>query len=398
MRSMIVRLAGLAMMIAAVVVCFAGFGRESRGDTYYYTPTAYYVPATAALIGPAYEITAGPLLSTSFTSTTYIPTTYTTIPTSYATVYSTPTVLLEPTAYVRTYYERGLFRRRRWVIDRPLVAGYAETTYVIPSAYSTPRYRATVYDAPTVWESSYAVSTPICDDQVRPASRSSDAVEDKLDPIPPKASVASQPSGGEGSIPSKVGTPKPPVAKPPAAEVKSVPADTTPPVPTPAPREQSTVRPVTPPVTVKPLPDAKALTPPVAPADDKPGEIDLKPAPLGDDAGELRRDSLKPNYDASRPLAASRRGVLMGAVETNSGEAREDVRVSVTSQDRLDLAHNGVTNAFGRFAIRLEDGEWTVNVTLPSGRVHEVRRISVKGGRVIDRAENRDIPNLIISY
>lgn len=390
MRSSSVGWAGFATIVAAGVVGWVGLERESRGDTYYYTPTAYYVPATAAVIGPAYEITTSPLIATTYT------------PSTYATVYTTPTVYLAPTGYLTRVYERGLFRRRRWVVERPLIASYAETAYLLPSTYVAPRYRATVYESPTAWESSYTVaSAPICDDQVRPASVSSSAVEENLDPVAPRKSVASQ-ATDEGTIPGKVGAPAPPVAKPPLpnAEAKKAPADTTPPIPTPAPREQSTIRPGAA-VQSKPNPaDAKIQnpSPPIAPADEKPGEIDLKPAPLEDDPGTVRRDSRKPTFDASRPLGAAGRGILMGAVETNTGEAREEVRVSVTSRDRLDLAHNGFTNAFGRFAIRLEDGEWTVNVTLPSGRRYAVRQISVRDGRIVDRDENRDIPNLIISF
>jgi hypothetical protein len=58
----------------------------------------------------------------------------------------------------------------------------------------------------------------------------------------------------------------------------------------------------------------------------------------------------------------------------------------------------GESNAFGRFAIRLPDGDWTVRVTMPSGRTYAVRQISVQDGRVVDQEEGRDIPNLIISY
>lgn len=386
MRTSSVRTACFAMLVAAESVVCGGFASESRADDfYYYTPTAYYVPATAAVIGPAYPV-----------ARTYIPS-------SYATVYAASTVWAAPTAYVATVYERGLFRRRRYLVERPLITGYAETAYLFPTLYSTPRYRATVYEYPTVWESSYSLaSTPICDDQVRPASTASTATEENLEPVP------SQPPGGkpkdEATISSEVGAPKPPVAKPPDAKVedkKSAGDNTpeTPPRPTPATRDQSTARPATAEqAKPKPIPAAapKVQDPPapIAPADD----LKIEPAPLPDVPGEIRRDSLKPNFDANRALGAARRGVLMGAVETNAGAAREEVRVGVTSRDRLDLAHNGVTNAFGRFAIRLEDGDWTVDVTLPSGRRYAVRRITVKDGRVVDRDENRDIPNLIITY
>ena len=39
------------------------------------------------------------------------------------------------------------------------------------------------------------------------------------------------------------------------------------------------------------------------------------------------------------------------------------------------------TDAFGRFAIRLANGDWSVNVSMPSGRVYEVSQIRSPGGR-----------------
>ncbi|MGO9466894.1 MAG: carboxypeptidase-like regulatory domain-containing protein [Isosphaeraceae bacterium] len=92
------------------------------------------------------------------------------------------------------------------------------------------------------------------------------------------------------------------------------------------------------------------------------------------------------------------RNVLRGQVESDAGESREGVRVTVASRTDLGLSRSGLSNAVGRFAIRLEDGDWNVRVTMPSGRVYTVRQISVRNGRVIDDEEQREIPNLIISY
>lgn len=92
------------------------------------------------------------------------------------------------------------------------------------------------------------------------------------------------------------------------------------------------------------------------------------------------------------------RNVLLGRVESEAGEAREGVRVTVSSRTEPGLARIGESNAFGKFAIRVGDGEWTVRVTMPSGRAYAVRQISVQDGRIVDAKEGRDIPNLIISY
>jgi hypothetical protein len=70
----------------------------------------------------------------------------------------------------------------------------------------------------------------------------------------------------------------------------------------------------------------------------------------------------------------------------------------VTSRDNTALRRDGMTNAFGNFAIRLADGDWTVKVTMPSGRVYPVRSIRVAGGKIVDNQEGREVRNLIISY
>jgi hypothetical protein len=118
----------------------------------------------------------------------------------------------------------------------------------------------------------------------------------------------------------------------------------------------------------------------------------LEPAPPLDGA-PTKRDSLRPRYQTQ-----TTRNVLLGRVESDAGEAREGVRVTVSSRNDPGLTRAGESNAYGRFAIRLADGDWTVRVTMPSGRTYPVRQISVQDGRVVDDAEGRDIPDLIISY
>jgi len=136
---------------------------------------------------------------------------------------------------------------------------------------------------------------------------------------------------------------------------------------------------------------AKKATP-EPPARGETNEPGLEPAPPLD-TPPTKRDSLRPRYQT---LAT--RNVLLGRVESESGEAREGVRVTVSSRTEPGLARAGLSNAFGRFAIRLDDGDWTVRVSMPSGRIYSVRQITVQDGRVVDNDEGRDIPNLIISY
>jgi hypothetical protein len=78
------------------------------------------------------------------------------------------------------------------------------------------------------------------------------------------------------------------------------------------------------------------------------------------------------------------------------GQPEEGVRVTVTNQaDRTDNKF-GFTNAFGRFAIRLDDGDWTVKVTMPSGRVYPVSQIRVSNGQITDPQGQR-VPSLEIT-
>jgi hypothetical protein len=136
--------------------------------------------------------------------------------------------------------------------------------------------------------------------------------------------------------------------------------------------------------------------PPAAPAGES-NDIRLEPAPGTDGSGTIRRDVGKPIY-STRALRSERRNVLIGRVESSAGEPLGEVPVSVTSRSNSQIRHDGLSNAFGGFAIRLTDGEWTVNVTMPSGRVYPVRSVTVSNGRVVDIQEGREVQSLIITY
>jgi hypothetical protein len=122
------------------------------------------------------------------------------------------------------------------------------------------------------------------------------------------------------------------------------------------------------------------------------------PAPGGDAAGTIRRDAGKAVYSTVRQLRPERRSILIGRVESSAGEPLGEVPVTVTSRANGAIHHDGLTNAFGGFAIRLADGDWTVNVRMPSGRVYPVRSVTVTNGRVMDNQEGREVHSLIISY
>ena len=99
-----------------------------------------------------------------------------------------------------------------------------------------------------------------------------------------------------------------------------------------------------------------------------------------------------------RSRRADRRNILIGTVESESGAPREEVPVTVVNRNNTLVHHDGVTNAYGGFAIRVPDGQWTVKVTMPSGRVETVRNVTVTNGTVMDNLEAREVFNLIISF
>jgi len=123
------------------------------------------------------------------------------------------------------------------------------------------------------------------------------------------------------------------------------------------------------------------------------------PAPAGTDgSGTIRRESGKAVYSTPRTLRPERRNVLIGRVESSAGDPQGEVPVTVTSRSNNLIHHDGLTNAFGGFAIRLSDGEWTVSVTMPSGRVYPVRSVTVSNGKIVDNREGREVRSLIITY
>jgi hypothetical protein len=89
--------------------------------------------------------------------------------------------------------------------------------------------------------------------------------------------------------------------------------------------------------------------------------------------------------------------VLEGKVV--SGDTREtEEGVQITLTNRLGTYADRVvqSDAYGRYAVRLPDGDWTVRVTMPSGRSYAVSQLSVGGGQIVDD-QGRDIPTLVIT-
>ena len=91
------------------------------------------------------------------------------------------------------------------------------------------------------------------------------------------------------------------------------------------------------------------------------------------------------------------RNVLFGRVKArDTSEPEEGVRVSISNRQNTSERREALTDAFGRFAMRVPDGDWTVSVTMPSGRVYSVSQIIVSNGQITDEI-GRDVPSLVIT-
>jgi hypothetical protein len=426
MRSFGVRLPILA------ATAWAGIGLSVMGRDLGYSETVYLTPTVTTIALPTSYVTSRSyLVPTAYSFASYIPASYIDEPAT-----------LASTSYVTTGYQlrRGLLGRLR-LVERPVLARYATTyvpsSYFLPTYYTT-SYRAasytpttytpTVYEYPRVWASSYtsrsADCEPVpCDTPVLASSyRNSAAAMSSESAAAPAYTVPRSSNNGAKSdpsgpiydptvpFPSNVGPPPDepeqlsPVkdtAKTNAAEKRAE----SPPTPPAASREQNTAAPIQPapaspaPGTQTPAKAAPANakpTPPPAPGAD-PVEPELKPAPI-DNNGSSRRETLRPVYSTTRTLRPELRNVLIGRVESDAGEPLGEVSVAVERTDNGSIRRTHVTNAFGGFAIRLTDGEWNVNVRMPSGRFYKVRTVTVNNGTIIDNAEQREVRNLIISY
>jgi hypothetical protein len=422
-----------------VAVIWAGIGSTvwALGYNRGRVETVYVGPATTTLTVPTSYV-----VSSSWVE----PTSYV-VASSYATAYVTDPIAVVQPAYVSTAYVRtGLFGRR-WLVERPVVASYGSTylptAYYVPSTYySTRSYMPTVLMDPMVRPTSYLTSADcICPERVAlatPPSRASSGAATAPRSGAGSKTVQSVPTD-ELAMPSDVGPA--PVEKAPAAApgastnaglgetVATNPQNVSPttdnsPTPPPAPKPLpppdqqkgaaevlplssnpqggATTRQTQPPpaAAVKSQtpanPNATNAVTPSGPPPAPGGDLDAIGPPDTNPPGGTRYQARRPAF-STRPLRSETRNVLFGTVQSSAaGQPEEGVRVSVMNSLDPNRDKATMTDAFGRFSVRLIEGDWTVNVTMPSGRVYPVSRIRVSDGQITDSLGRR-VPSLEIT-
>lgn len=347
---------------------------------------------------------------TSYYATTYVPSAYYVAPTVRASSYGTSS----------------------YVVTDPLVV---PSSYVIPSAYVSP----TECVCPSVVASAAPVARGSASTRTAPRSRSRSVQSQPEDlsaidsSVPPAADEGAEPARGRGESGAKEIVPG---TLPPDLP-DTIPQDNTPTPPRPAAPSRSSAAPRTETRNTQPQTNANpavggasaprvntspnlgagaptagntgATTPkvgtatPGAGAGNQNNPLPPPTAPGGVDANGLqdigepppiRREVQRPAYYDRQPTRTRYPNILIGTVLTLDREPEEGVRISVRNAD--GAAKTTETNAFGRFAVRLADGDWSVEVTMPSGRVYEVSRLRVTDGVVTDRLGRR-VPSLEIT-
>src|SRR5262249_54768707 len=136
-------------------------------------------------------------------------------------------------------------------------------------------------------------------------------------------------------------------------------------------------------------------TTPAPAAPTAPGETDSNAPPIGP-LGETRHEAMRPSTYGTQAARPSLRNILVGTVLSDAErEPEEGVRIRVRNLD-TGSGKDTTTNAFGRFAVKLADGDWAVDVTTRGGRVYEVSQIRVSNGVITD-SRGRRVPSLEIT-
>jgi hypothetical protein len=305
---------------------------------------------------------------TSYVATSYV------LPTSYvastvsATSYLLPTYSLSPTAYVvPTYYRAARLLRRAY---------YVPTTYTYwsPTAY---------YLTPTVYEGSYVPTALV--------SSALDCVCDSAPAVvaPSAASPAKTPAGVRENRPSAE------ISSQPAAEPElkqgAPQGGAVSPPPSPPPNQGGTPNPPNAPATTTPGTEIPETPPMPAP---EPGTEPRSTAPPSQ---TTQSSSFKPALsDAGLRHATTGLTILEGRViAADSRQPEAGVRVFVSDHRQRYDDRVATTDALGRYAINLPDGDWTVRVESASGRRYVVGDLTVSNGRIVF-SDGREVPSLVI--
>lgn len=427
-----------------VAVIWAGIGSTvwALGFNRGRYQTVYVGPVTTAVTVPtSYAVTSSWVQPTSYV-----------FPTSYATAYVADPIAAVQTSYVGTayYVKTGLFGRQR-LVERPVYSSYASTylptSYYYPTSYYAPTsyYYPTTYFTPTsyyyptthyrtrsyiptvltdsvIWPSSYVASADcVLPETVvsspprsvgsttapRTGSRTvqSESVDDgamrsDVDALPPERAPAAAPR-----LPANAGlggqvAPNPQNASPLDDNTQTPPAV---PKPQPPPDQQqgATQKSTAPANAAQAKTQGGAVGKQANPSTQ--GGVPQAPGAEPDDLGPPNNPPGGIRYQARRPvfpnpaIRPETRNVLFGTVQSRAdGQPEEGVRVSVLNALDANRDKSTVTDAFGHFSMRLYDGDWTVNVTMPSGRVYPVSEIRVSGGQITD-SQGRRVPSLEIT-
>lgn len=377
-------------------------GHFRRGA--YAEPTAYVVETvpTAYVLPSAYIVP-----STYVVPTTYVPYSPAYVPATY--VLSPSYSYVAPTSY-RRYVATGFGLPRTYVATSALFPTVVETQAVSgscdPCAVAPPccdsAAAAPSISVPARQETNRS-SVPPAEAATGPRFTPS-TVESAAEPAPAAATLAEPTVRRETSPapprPAARGAVDPNFSTPPDSPAHEKDVATT---PTPATIQSTPITP--PPAAEKPQPKAEpklqpqpqpAATPPVAPgAEGSP--LDLPG--LAGEAGAVRHEVQKP-AGPSAYLRSVRKGDLHKlegrVISTETGRPEEGVRVTISDRANTISDRVAISNAFGRYAFDLPDGEWTVNVTMPSGRSYPVSQLRVANGQINDDL-GRDIPSLTIN-
>jgi hypothetical protein len=403
-----------ALALSGALLALSGaqapvFGHGHGGNV------VYAAPVETVWVSSSYVVPSSYILPTSYL-----------LPTVYATSYFVPTYTLSPTAYVLpTYYRASSYVASRRIVERPIYTTTSyefPTTTFYPTAYEFPTttFYPTAYYYPTVAEYPLVSTAWSCCDEVAPSTVKTVPAETTpapraARPTPPAASdripseVESTPAAGaspqapkpEEHAPSSYAEPPRRSETERPLPLPLEPGAVSPPAPT-APVEDKEMNTIPLPPTRKEAPEKKkkagAAIPPVAPTSaEPPAGTPIEP-PLQLPEETIRHQARKPVTPFSNPpTPRSTESILAGKVVAHeTGSAEEGVRITISNRLQTFPERVEKTDALGRFAVRLPDGDWSVKVTMPSGRTYAVSNITVSNGKLTDDL-GRDIPSLTIT-